>query len=260
MQFEQEESGVTVNSAKRRMMEGKVAIGAESGLGSPLSGELVSPLGFDFILVDTQHGRWADETAMLAFRGIGLGSAVPMARVRRNDYGLIGRLLDMGAMGIVVPMVNNAEEAEAAVFATRYPPRGGRSIGPFGTGFLGSDYDDWANDEIFLAVQIETAEGAKNAEEIMAVDGIDGCWIGPGDLSRFMRLDLSSPEGREAHTAAIRGVIEACGKTGKVPGISMGTAPDAQRWINEGCLFVTAGSDSEWVVDKARETLRYLGR
>jgi 4-hydroxy-2-oxoheptanedioate aldolase len=242
------------------MMEGKVAIGAEVGLGSPLSGELISPLGFDFIIVDTQHGSWADEGAMLAFRGIGLGSAVPMARVRRNDFGLIGRLLDMGAMGIVVPMVNNAEEAEAAVFATRYPPRGGRSIGPFGTGFLGSDYDDWANDEIFLAVQIETAEGAKNAEEIMAVDGIDGCWIGPGDLSRFMRLDLSSPEGREAHTAAIRGVIEACGKTGKVPGISMGTAPDAQRWINEGCLFVTAGSDSEWVVDKARETLRYLGR
>ncbi len=251
---------MTVNSAKRRMMEGKVAIGAESGLGSPLSGELISPLGFDFIIVDTQHGSWADERAMLALRGIGLGSAVPMARVRRNDYGLIGRLLDMGAMGIVVPMVNNAEDAEAAVFATRYPPQGGRSIGPFGTGFLGPDYDDWADDEIFLAVQIETAEGAKNAEEIMAVEGIDGCWIGPGDLSRFMRLDLGTPEGKTAHTAAIRGIIEVCRKTGKIPGISMGTAPDAQRWIGEGCLFVTAGVDSKWVVEKARETLRYLGR
>ena len=251
---------MTVNRAKRRMMEGKVAIGAESGLGSPLSGELVSPLGFDFILVDTQHGRWADETAMLAFRGIGLGSAVPMARVRRNDYGLIGRLLDMGAMGIVVPMVNNAEEAEAAVYATRYPPRGGRSIGPFGTGFLGPNYDDWADDEIFLAVQIETAEGEKNAEEIMAVEGIDGCWIGPGDLGRFMQLDRNTPEGEAAHTAAIRGIIEASRKAGKVPGISMGTAPDAQRWIDEGCLFVTAGVDWMWVLEKARETLRYLGR
>ena len=251
---------MTVNSAKRRMMEGMPAIGAEVGLGSPLSGELVSPMGFDFILVDTQHGSWADESAMLAFRGIGLGSAVPMARVRRNDYGLIGRLLDMGAMGIVVPMVNNAEDAEAAVFAARYPPLGGRSIGPFGTGYLGPDYDSWANNEIFLAVQIETAEGAKNAEEIMAVDGIDGCWIGPGDLSRFMRLDLSTPAGREAHTEAILGIIEACRKTGKIPGISTGAAPDARRWIDEGCLFVTAGSDSAWVVDKARETLEYLGR
>lgn len=242
------------------MMEGEPAIGAEVGLGSPLSGELVSPLGFDFVLVDTQHGRWADESVMLAFRGIGLGSAVPMARVRRNDYGLIGRLLDMGCMGVVIPMMNTVEEAEAAVFATRYPPIGGRSIGPFGAGFHGADYVEKANDEIFLAVQIETDEGAKNAEEIMAVDGIDGCWIGPGDLSRFMGLDLGTSEGREAHTAAIRGIIEACRKTGKIPGISTGSAEDAQRWLDEGCLFVTAGSDQGWVADKANETLRQLGR
>lgn len=242
------------------MLVGKPAIGAEVGLGSPLSAEIVSPMGFDFVLVDTQHGRWADEGAMLAFRGIALGSAVPMARVRRNDYGLIGRLLDMGSMGIVVPMVNTASDAEAAVFATRYPPIGGRSIGPFGAGFHGADYVEKANDEIFLAVQIETDEGAKNAEEIMAVDGIDGCWIGPGDLSRFMRLDLDTEEGRETHTATIRGIIEACRKTGKIPGISTGAAEDAQRWIDEGCLFVTAGADQGWVVDKARETLSYLGR
>ena len=171
---------MAVNKAKQRMLEGKPAIGGEVGLGSPLSAELISPLGFDFVLVDNQHGLWADQSSMHAFRAISLGPAVPMARVRRNDFGLIGRLLDMGCMGIVVPMVNNAEEAEAAVFATRYPPLGGRSIGPFGTGFLGDDYDDWANDQIFLAVQIETDDGARNAEEIMAVDGIDGCWIGPG--------------------------------------------------------------------------------
>ena len=150
------------------------------GLGSPLSAELISPLGFDYVLVDNQHGAWADQSSMHAFRSISLGTAVPMARVRRNDFGLIGRLLDMGCMGIVVPMVNNAEEAEAAVFATRYPPLGGRSIGPFGTGFLGDDYDDWANDQIFLAVQIETDEGARNAEEIMAVDGIRWVLDRPG--------------------------------------------------------------------------------
>ena len=251
---------MTVNKAKRRMLEGEPAIGAEVGLGSPLAAEMISPLGFDFVLVDCQHGAWADQSAMLAFRTIRLGSAVGMARVRRNDFGLIGRLLDMGAMGIVVPMVNNVEEAEAAVFATRYPPLGGRSIGPFGTGFLGPDYDDWSRQEIFLAVQIETAEGAKNAQEIMAVEGIDGCWIGPGDLSRYMRLDLTTPEGREAHTAAIRGVIEACRKSKKVPGISTPSAAEAQRWIDEGCLFVTAGADSAWMVEKARETLRELGR
>jgi len=251
---------VTVNEAKRRMLDGKPAIGGEVGLGSALSAELMSPLGFDFVLVDNQHGFWTPESAMLAFRSISLGPAVPMARVRKNDFGLIGRLLDMGCMGIVVPMVNNAEEAEAAVYATRYPPRGGRSIGNFGTGFLGDDYDDWANDEIFLAVQIETDQGAKNAEEIMAVDGIDGCWVGPGDLSRYMRLDLNTEEGREVHTETIRSVIGACRKTGKIPGISTPSAEMAQRWIDEGCLFVTAGADFVWVVDKARETLKTLGR
>ena len=251
---------MTVNEAKRRMLDGKPAIGGEVGLGSALSAELMSPLGFDFVLVDNQHGFWTPESAMLAFRSISLGPAVPMARVRKNDFGLIGRLLDMGCMGIVVPMVNNAEEAEAAVYATRYPPRGGRSIGNFGTGFLGDDYDDWANDEIFLAVQIETDQGAKNAEEIMAVDGIDGCWVGPGDLSRYMRLDLNTEEGREVHTETIRSVIAACRKTGKIPGISTPSAEMAQRWIDEGCLFVTAGADFVWVVDKARETLKALGR
>ena len=251
---------MTTNNAKRRMLEGKPAIGAEVALGSPLSAEIVSPLGFDFVLVDNQHGAFQDESTMQAFRSIGLGSAAPMARVRRNDFGLIGRLLDMGAMGIVVPMVNNAEEAEAAVFATRYPPRGGRSAGTFGTAFLGPDYDDWADAEIFLAVQIETAEGAKNAEEILAVDGLDGCWIGPGDLSRFMRLDLSTPEGREAHTEAIRGVIEAARKTGKIPGIATNSAENAQRWIDEGCLFVTAFVDRHLVLTGGQETLRKLGR
>ena len=251
---------MAVNRAKQRMLEGKPAIGAEVGLGSTLAAELISPLGFDFVQVDNQHGVWADESSMHAFRAIALGSAVPMARVRRNDFALIGRLLDMGCMGIVVPMVNNVADAEAAAFATRYPPLGGRSIGPFGVGFLGDDYDDWANDQIFLAVQIETDEGARNAEEIMSVEGIDGCWIGPGDLSRYMRLDLNTAEGREVHTATIRSIIAATRRAGKIPGISTASAEDAQRWIDEGCLFVTAGVDTVWVADKARETLRTLGR
>ena len=143
-----------VNVTKRKMMQGRPAIGAEVSLGSPLSAELISSLGYDFVLVDNQHGLWTEEQSMIAFRSISLGVSTPMARVRRNDYGSIGRLLDMGCMGIVVPMVNTAEEAAEAVFATRFPPRGGRSIGPFATGFLGENYDAFANDEIFLAVQL----------------------------------------------------------------------------------------------------------
>ena len=247
---------MVVNLAKQRMLEGKPAIGAEVALGSALSAELVSAMGFDFVVVDNQHGRWDDESTMWAFRSIALGSAVPMARVRQNDYGAIGRLLDCGAMGVIVPMVNSVAEAEAAANAMRYPPRGGRSGGPFGTGFLGPDYEKWIDDEVFLAVQIETIRAVERADEIMAVDGIDGCWIGPGDLGKSMGID----RGSEAHTAAVRRAIEACHKTNKIPGISMGEAEEAQRWIDEGCLFVTAGYDKGWVIEGAERTLRTLGR
>ena len=248
------------NTAKKRMLEGKAAIGVEVGLGSPLGAEILSHLGFDFVVVDNQHGSWRDESTMHAFRSIGLGPAVPMARVRRNDFGLIGRMLDMGAMGVVVPMVSSVEEAEAAAFAARFPPRGGRSGGPFATGFLGADYMDRINDELFLAIQIETAQGAAEAERIMAVDGIDGSWIGKNDLRLSMGLDISSRSGREAHQAAIMGVVDACLKTGKIPGIPAHGPEETQHWIDRGCLFVTANADAGFMLAAAGDALKKLGR
>ena len=113
------------NAAKRRMLEGKPAIGASAGLGSPVAAEMLSSLGFDYVLVDNQHGAWDDESTMYAFRSICLGSAVPMARVRANDYYAIGRLLDRGALGIIVPLVNSAEEASAAARASPGRARAG---------------------------------------------------------------------------------------------------------------------------------------
>ena len=247
-----------VNTAKRRMLEGEPAIGASVGLGSPLAAEILSRAGFDFVLVDNQHGSWEDDSTMQAFRSICLGPAVPMARVQQNDFYAIGRLLDRGALGIVVPMVHSAEEAKAAAFAVRYPPRGGRSWGPFGARFYGSDYRSWIDDEVFLAVQIESERAVNCAEEILAVEGVDGCWIGPADLANSMGVDLSTPEGREAHEAAILRVLEACRKTNKIPGIAAGD--DAQHWLEKGFLFVTAGGDAGFVLSGARETLRRLGR
>ena len=251
---------MTVNRAKRRMLEGKPAIGAEVGLGSPLSAELISPLGFDYVLVDNQHGAWDETSSLYAFRSIVLGTATPMARVRQNDFSAIGQLLDRGALGIVVPMVNSVEEAEEAARAVRYPPRGGRSGGAFGTGFHGADYMERIDDEVFLAVQIETAQAVESAEGIMSVEGVDGCWIGPGDLRFSMGVDLDTPEGYRAHEDAILSVIEVCRKTGKVSGISTPNPEQCQRWIDHGCLFVTAGADSEWVEDGAKATLCALGR
>ena len=124
------------NTVKQKLLRGEPSIGAEAGLGSVLSAEMLSRVGFDYVVVDMQHGAWTETSVMHAFRAIALGTALPMARVRSNDFGLIGRLLDIGAMGVIVPLVNSVEDAEKAVLAARYPPLGGRSGGNFGTGFL----------------------------------------------------------------------------------------------------------------------------
>jgi 4-hydroxy-2-oxoheptanedioate aldolase len=247
-----------LNTAKRRMLAGKPAIGAASGLGSPLGAEILSQAGYDFVLVDNQHGAWDESSTLNAVRSICLGPAVPMARVRQNDYAAIGRLLDIGMLGIVVPMVNSADDARAAAYAVRYPPRGGRSAGPFGARFYGADYAQQVDDEVFLAVQIETAQAVRRAEEILAVEGVDGCWVGPGDLANTMGVDLSTSEGRQAHESAIMSVLEACRKTAKIPGIAGGDR--ATDWLERGFLFVTSVSDMGLVVSGASAFLQQLGR
>ena len=125
-----------INTAKERMLNGKQALGIEVGLGSAFAAELLAPLNYDYVLVDNQHGKWDETDTFNAFRSIALGSNIPIARVQQNDFGAIGRLLDIGALGIVVPMVSNVKQAQSAVRATRYPPIGSRSGGAFGVNYL----------------------------------------------------------------------------------------------------------------------------
>jgi len=246
------------NTTLSQMLAGRPAIGIAATLGSPLAAATLSRAGFDFVLVDNQHGAWDDATTMQAFHSICLGSATPMARVRQNDFFAIGRLLDRGALGIVVPMVNSVQEAEKAAFAIRYPPRGGRSWGPFAADVHGSDYAEWIDDEVFLAVQIETTQAAQHAVEILSVEGIDGCWIGPNDLARSMGVDRTTACGRQAHEGVIQSILAACHKTGKIPGIAAST--DAEQRLEQGFLFVTAGLDALFLQDRITERLRQLGR
>jgi 4-hydroxy-2-oxoheptanedioate aldolase len=179
-----------------------------------------------------------------------------MTRVRQNDFYAIGRLLDRGALGIAVPMVNSADEARAAAFAMRYPPHGGRSFAGCLAVHYGPDYAAWADQEVFLAVQIETAQAAEHAEEIMAVEGVDGCWIGPMDLARSLGVMPGAP----AHEDAILRVLDACHKTGKIPGIYTPNATAARRRIEQGFQFVTAADDGGLLIAGAREVLRQLER
>lgn len=241
-----------INTAKQKMLEGKPAIGAGASLGAPLGAEILALSGVDYVLVDDQHGIWEPEAMMAAFRSIWIAGAVPMARVSKNDFYAIGAMLDRGALGIIVPMVHTAQDAAATAFAMRYPPRGGRSMGAFGCQMYGPDYPNWANDEVFLAVQIESKQGLENVEEIMAVDGIDGCWIGPWDLAASMGTHMGS----KVHEEAMLRILEACKKTGKIPGASCGD--QAEHRLKQGFLFVTPLADMFLIGAGVKKRLKEL--
>ena len=130
-------------------------------------------------------------------------------------------------------------------------------MGPFGTAFLGANYALEINEQVFLAVQIEQRQAVEQAEEILSVDGVDGCWVGPSDLGLSMGVDLTTAAGRREHEAAILSVRDACYRLGKVPGIA-GYPATAQHWLDEGFLFVTVVSDLALVSGGAPEVLKGL--
>jgi len=247
------------NEAKRKMLAGQPAFGYTLGLGSPVAAEQLSRLGPDFMFVDTQHGSFGPEQVTMTLMAIEAGGSVPMARVARNDYTLIGRLLDEGALGIIVPMVNTAADAKAAADACRIPPVGTRSWGAGAAVRYGPDYFDRINDELFVAVQIESIEAVENAEAIMSTPGVDGCWVGPGDLALSLGIHPRDSANDDRHARAIERVIEACKNTGKIPGFAAFTPDDALRRAEQGFIYLTAGSDAGFMLSGAREGIAKLG-
>jgi 4-hydroxy-2-oxoheptanedioate aldolase len=240
-----------VNTAKEKMLRGEPAFGYQLGLGSALVAERLARTGIDWLMIDNQHGSWGPESTIAALMAIEGGTAIPMARVARNDYTMIGRLLDEGMLGIVVPMVHTVEDARAAADACRFPPHGNRSWGWARAATLGDDYPTTINDQIFVAVQIESAQAVENAEAIMAVPGVDGCWMGPGDLAFSMGIHPRDQANHEGHRRAIERVVEACRNTGKIPGFASDTPDQALDRARQGFQFLTSGSDAGFLLEGA---------
>ncbi|HEX2187207.1 MAG TPA: aldolase/citrate lyase family protein [Chloroflexota bacterium] len=247
------------NAAKQKMLGGAAAFGYSLGLGSPLAAEALSRCGIDFLLLETQHGSWGGDSAIAALMAMAGGTATPMSRVARNDYTLIGQLLDQGVLGIVVPMVHTVEEARAAASAARLPPRGTRSWGMGRARVLGDDYMSEIDEQLFVAVQIESIQAVEQAEAIMAVPGVDGCWVGPADLALSMGIHPSEAAGNERHARALEQVVQACRNTGKIPGLACPSPEDAKRRAEQGFQFLTAGSDVGFMLAGARAGLGTLG-
>jgi 4-hydroxy-2-oxoheptanedioate aldolase len=215
-------------------------------MASPDAAELMARAGFDVVTFDVQHGALPAEEAGSAFAVIEAAGAVPFARPRWNHPDQLMRLLDVGARGLICPMVGSGAEAAAVVAAARYPPEGVRSYGPVrGAHGEGRDHVTRSNESVLVFAMIETADGLRNVEEIAATPGLDGVYVGPADLSLGLGLrsfaDLSDPELLQALDA----VVGAARRAGVVAGIHAPRPQDAARMIDRGFRFVCPAVDAD---------------
>ncbi|WP_372094939.1 HpcH/HpaI aldolase/citrate lyase family protein [Tistrella mobilis] len=232
------------NDFKRRLTAGEVLNGFWLSLASPVASEALSLAGFDWLLFDGEHSPVDVAGVQPLLQAAATGTASAVVRPAWNDKVLIKRLLDIGAQTLLVPFVQSAEEAAAAVLASRYPPHGVRGVaGATRASRYGQteDYFAVANREICVLVQVETGEALGRLEEIAAVDGVDGVFIGPSDLAASMG-HLGRP-GHPEVQAALKDAAARIAATGKAPGILATNAADARRYVDWGYRFVAAGVD-----------------
>jgi len=243
---------VRPNRVKALLREGRPAIGAWVNYTSLVAVEMLAYLGFDWLLVDGQHGVQDLETMQAMFVAIGSTPTIPFARVAGNDPLVVGRVLDAGAYGIMMPNVDTADQAQAAVRACFYAPLGARSAGLTRLHYwAGEDYIARANDEILLMVQIESAEALRNVDAILGVRGVEACYIGPYDLALSMGVDLASP----AHEEAIARILAAARARGVAAGIWCNDAAEAARRLDQGFRLVNLGGEMGFMIGAARREI-----
>jgi 4-hydroxy-2-oxoheptanedioate aldolase len=245
-----------INTALQQMRRGAAALGYSAKLGSPVAAEFLSHCGADFVSLDGQHGSWGPDSLIQGVSAICAGPATPMARVLNNQYHLMAQLLDAGVLGIIVPMVDSVSEAHAVAAACRYPPAGARSFGWGRALTYGADYADWINDQLFVAVQIESAQAVAQAEAILALPGIDGCMVGPQDLALSLGFHPREIPQHDEHARALERVVQACRDTGKIPGIDIGSPELATLRVQQGFRFVVMGSDVRFLQGGATAALK----
>jgi 4-hydroxy-2-oxoheptanedioate aldolase len=209
---------------------------------TPAAAEMIGGLGFDYVCIDCQHGLLGFEEMRDIMLVLTHLETTPIVRVPSNDASWIGKALDAGAEGVIVPLVNSAAEAEAAARACRFPPDGDRSYGPARAQLsLGRDPIQ-VNGQVLCFVMIETAEAVAAADAIASAPGVDGVYIGPGDLA----LSLGGTPGRELppeHQPAVERVRDACNAAGIVPAIHSLNGADARLRAHQGFRMVTCTSD-----------------
>jgi 4-hydroxy-2-oxoheptanedioate aldolase len=252
------------NPVKRALKSGQPSVGTWLSLGSITATRFLARAGFAWLTVDIEHTSVGWETATHLFASIADAGCTALARVPSNRHENIKRVLDNGAHGIVVPMVNSRDEAQAAVRAVLYPPAGNRSVGGsvhalnFGT--TAPDYYAHANDELLVVLQCEHIEAVENADAIFSVPGIDAIFVGPNDLAASMRSKDGKPPSAEATAQAMKHILATCKKHGVAAGVHCTSPEEVQHRIAEGWQFIAIGSELRMMLDGVKDVLDRLGR
>jgi 4-hydroxy-2-oxoheptanedioate aldolase len=232
------------NTFKQALQNGQRQVGLWSGLASPIAAEIIAGAGFDWIVIDGEHGPNDISSLLTQLQAMRGGTAEPVFRVPWNDMVIIKRAMDVGARTLLVPFVQNVEEALRAVAATRYPPLGirGVSVTPRANDYgRVQNYHKNAHLDTCVLVQIETRVALKEIESIAEVDGVDGIFVGPSDLAADYG-HLGNPKQLDVQ-AALKDAAARIRASGKAAGILTGNADDAESLFEMGYNFVAVGSD-----------------
>jgi len=247
------------NRVKSLLKQGKTTAGAWLQMTSPFSAEILARAGFDWLIVDMEHSPGDFLNLVAQVQAMGATDCVPFVRAPWNDPVAIKRILDTGVMGVLIPYVNSGEETINAVAACKYPPEGIRGLaGSPRAAYFGQnsmDYLNDANDEIVVIIAVETGEAVANLDDILAVEGLDGIFIGPMDLATSMGHfgDPSHPEVQDA----IKVIEQKTLKSGKYLGTIGGTWEQARQKYERGYQLLMLMSDS---VDLAKLAGQTVGR
>lgn len=250
------------NKFKQALKEQRPQIGLWLGLCSSYSAELVAGAGFDWLLIDGEHAPNNVQTTLTQLQAIAPYPSQPVVRPPWNDPVIIKQLLDIGAQTLLLPMVQNAEQAQQAVRSTRYPPEGIRGVGSALARASRwnriPDYLKRANDEMCVIVQVETREAINNLADILQVEGIDGVFIGPADLSADMGFS-GNPNHPEVKAVIEKAIVQ-IRAAGVAPGILMAVPDVADHYLKLGALFVAVGVDTTLLARGAESLAARFGK
>jgi 4-hydroxy-2-oxoheptanedioate aldolase len=251
------------NPVKRKLKEGQPSVGTWLSLGNLAAARFMARTGFDWLTVDVEHSMAGIEATTAMLGTVADARCVALARVPSNRHDHIKRMLDNGAHGVVVPMVNSREEAEAAVSACHYPPRGTRSVGgnqhALNFDASAAEYYAKADEEILVVLQCEHIQAVRDADAIFSVPGIDAIFVGPNDLAASMRSPEGRPPSAEATADAMRHILATCRKHRVAAGLHCASVAEARHRIEEGWQFVAVASELKMMLDGATGIVQGLG-